>query len=271
MKRKIRILALTMVCCLLLSGTSFASSSTLSSKVEDDLQHTQQYTYSEIDVNGLATPCIVKNEVSAVPSEKNEVVHATYHTTLYVPLTEEQKANTVQIISELNSSEPPVQLFSSTPHDMDPWYECEYHIETNVEYETRHNVSIAPGEYDTVTYARITNVRYGFYTYKYGEGKVYIENAQLRVYQAGYTGDIPNSDFFSFDEVVAQGGDGSQVGDNFHCAGLDSLLTWTPPSGWPKVALRASSWIGAVFSGTAVNNYGDRYELEISSIPWIGY
>lgn len=265
MKRKIRILALTTVCALVLSGTSFASSSTLSSNAEDVLQHTQQYTYSEIDVNGLATPCIVKNEVSAVPSAKTEVVYATYHTTLYIPLTEEQKANTVQIISELNSGEPPAQLFSSNPHDMDPWYECEYHIETNVEYETRHNVQVATGEHKTVTYARITNVRYGYYTYIYGEGKVSLRDPQLRVYQVGYTGDIPTSDLFCFNEKVAG------EGDNFHCAGLDSLLTWTPPSDWPKVALETSSWIGAVLSGTAVNNYGDTYQVEISSIAWVGY
>lgn len=84
---------------------------------------------------------------------------------------------------------------------------------------------------------------------------MYLRDPQLSVYQVGYTGDIPTSDQFCFNEIVAE------QGDNFHCAGLDSLLTWTPPSDWPKAALEACSWIGAVFGGTAVNNYGDTYQF----------
>ncbi len=259
------IISILLNICSSTAAQNFTDVSHAPEAVESSIQATVEYTSGTVKINEMSTPCIVKNEVNVTASETPGTYFVTHHSTLYIPLTEEQRANTAIILSQMENGNPTVLSTTAPPHMMDPWYECEYHIETVAEYETRYNVSIAPGEYDTITYVGITGVRFGYYTYEYGEGKVSLRNAKVEVLQAGYVGDIPTSDFFE-DTWVAD-----PPNDNYHCGGLDDLIYCATPSNWPKIAMTAAGWAFATFSGTAVNNYGDTYEILVQSNIINGY
>ena len=260
MKHMRKVISLFTVCSIFLCNLYSVSAT---SPVDSEIEETNiQYSVGTYSLNGIDKECVVETRTTYSPLTEANSYEVVCHTVYYLPITAEQESMSNQIISNIKDNDQPTlrALRNTPPHTMDPWYECEYHIETQGIYSTEPRVEIGPGEFDSVTYVGITKVLYGYYTYRDGDGRVSLENAIVRIYQSGHTSRTQAYGADKMEEFV------KVINGPFHVADLEHLNSWSP-QGWKQVAMIFGSHVGAYFEGTAINDKsGQKFNFSISSI-----
>lgn len=253
MKNSNRFLSLFLASSIL--ACSYTTAQATVAPKEDDYFSESHYELGYYTENGNEQECIVKFEnISSLTNDPNEF-GATRRVTYLIPTTTTENSYVEAFAASVESG---ISLLAMD-EDVDIWWQCQYTIEVREEFEIRY-VQTEPGKWENYKFVGIEWVKFGFYTYKDGEGKVSLRNPTVRAWLAGFT---PNC----FGSNVSQEKIITPPNNNYHVANGNSLIIWTPPSNWQKVAsipnLHAA---GASFETTAVDGSGNTCEISIAAI-----
>lgn len=208
-----------------------------------------KYTVGSYMKDGVEQSCIVKVETSttaiaaaAVAAPDNYAI--TYRTTYYIPTTEQEENYTKQKLENHNNN---IGLLA-IDNGVDDWWQCSFTIEVRESVETRYT-QLGPNEWGNYKFVGIEWVRYGYYAHEAGEGKAHVTDANVRAWVSGWQDPATIKPQVAQEEnnIVPPNG-------NYRVPNKNSLIQWTPPSDWVKVAAIPSFHkVGATFEATVVN------------------